>query len=330
MALEELKLDKIDRKILVELETDARQNASAIAKRARVSEQVVNYRIKKYLSSGLIQKFFAIPNYEKLGFTTYRIYLQFRAATAAEEEEIIAYVRDRMPCQWMGICDGRWDLIARISARDIFEFNRMMDAFLEKHGKSIRQKEVTVQLRHTWWPSTYGLGAPAREKSPRHEVPRDSPLVKHDNKDLKILAELVENARLPTVEIARKVGISPDAVQYRMKRLVKSGAIINMKCNFNREMTGYRHNQVFVRFQQNPEGISRFLAYLSSYQPCFFASSMVGAWDAQFGIDASSSVEFHELLGQVKEKFADVILEYETLIVYREYSPNPFRHFLGK
>jgi len=138
----------------------------------------------------------------------------------------------------------------------------------------------------------------------------------------------VEDARLPTVEIARRVGLSPDAVQYRMRHLQKSGAIINMKCSFNREMLGYRHNQVFVRFQQNPEGIARFISFLGAYEPCFFVSSMVGAWDLQFGIDAAGSVEFHELLGQVKEKFSDVIAEYETLIVYREYSPNPFRHFL--
>lgn len=324
------KLDKVDGKILVELETNARQSASVIAKKARISEQVVNYRIKKYLSSGLIEKFFAIPNFERLGFTTYRIYLQFRATTSAQEEEIITYVRGSMPCQWLGVCDGRWDLIARISARNIFEFNGMMGAFLEKYGKFIRQKEVTVQLRHTWWPSTYGLGASAPEKTPKHEVPKEARVVKHDSKDLRILAELIENARLPTVEIARRTSLSPDAVQYRLRHLMADGAIINIKSNFSREKIGYRHNQVFVRFQQNPEGIARFLAFLGSFEPCFFVSSMVGAWDAQFGIDAKSSVEFHELLSQIKEKFSDVILEYETLIVYREYSPNPFRFFLEK
>lgn len=327
-AISPIKLDKLDRKILLELEVNARQSASRIAKKCRLSEQVVNYRIKKYLSEGLVARFFAIPNFEKLGFTTYRIYLQFHSAKGSQEEEMIAYIRDRMPCQWLGVCDGRWDAIARISARDIFDFNRMMDAFLQKYGSLIRHKEVTVQLRHTWWPSTYGLGERHPEKSPKHEIPVRMARIKHDDKDLKILAELVENARLPTVEIARRTGLSPDAVQYRIKNLWQQGAIINLKCNFNREMTGYRHNQVFVRFQQNPEGIHRFIAFLNSFEPCFFVSSMVGAWDMQFGIDAQGSVEFHQLLSQVKEKFSDVISEYETLIVYREYAPNPFRHFI--
>ena len=325
-----MKLDKIDRKILVELETDARQSASSIAKKARVSEQVVNYRIRKYASSGLLRKFLLVPNFEKLGFTTYRIYLQFKATTVAREEEIIAYIRDAMPCQWMGACDGRWDLIARISAQDIFEFNCMMDAFLEKYGGFIRQKEVTVQLRHTWWPSTYGLGVPHHEKKPKHIVPAASEVVKHDRADLLILAELMDNARMPTVEIASHAGLSADAVRYRIARLVKNGAIINMKSQLNREMTGLRHNQVFVRFQPNTAGIARFLAFLGSFEPCFFVSSMVGAWDLQLGMDTKSSVEFHELLSQIKEKFSDVIAEYETLIVYREYAPNPFRHILGK
>src|SRR3989339_736510 len=306
------KLDKKDKKILLELETNARQSAAQIAKKAGVSKEVVNYRIKGYLKDRIITKFFIIPNFDKLGFTTYRIYLQFHATTPKKEEEMIEYIIERMPCQWLGVCDGRWDVIARITARNVFEFNTLINLFLEKYGEYIRQKEVTIQLRHTWWPSTYGLTAGSSVKKPLHEIPDLVQEVKFDSKDLFILSELIENARLPTVNIAAKVGLSPDTVSYRVKRLAHEGVITQIKSYFNREKLGYQHNQVFVRFYQEPAGIKKFIAFLNSFPNCFFVSSMVGAWDMQFGIDARNSVEFHELFGKIKEKFADVIQAYDS------------------
>lgn len=322
------KLDEKDKKILLALETNARQSAAQIGRKVRLSKEVVNYRIKKYLQSGIITKFFIIPNFDKLGFTTYRIYLQFRATTPAKEKEIIDYINAKMPCQWLGVCDGRWDVIARITARDIFEFNNMMNTFLEQYGEFIRQKEVTVQLRHTWWPSTYGLTKSPSRKKLKHEVPKSRELAKHDEKDLHILSILIEDARISSVDIAEKVGLSPDTVNYRIRHLVESGVITQIKSYFNREKLGYQHNQVFVRFSQNQKRIREFISTLNEFPECFFVSSMVGAWDMQFGIDAKDSIEFHESFGKIKEAFPDAIHEYESLIVYREYAPNPFRHFL--
>lgn len=326
-----LKIDEKDRKILYELETDARQSTAQIARKAGLSEDAVGYRIRGYLKSGLITKFFIIPNFDKLGLGTYRFYFQFRATSKAKEQEIIQYIKDRMPCQWMGICNGQWDVIGRMTARDIFEYNCLMNSFFSLYGEHIARKEFTVQLRHTWWPSTYGLITANRKRGAlRHKVPVRVEKVDHDELDLKILNVLIDEARLPTVEIAQRVGASPDTVHYRIKRLVREGVITQLKSYFNREKLGYQHFQVFVNLHQNQKRISELISFLDSFEPCFFISSMVGAWDMQFGLDADDSIEFSELFGRIKEKFGDVIASYETLIVYKEYAPNPFRHFISE
>ena len=325
-----LKLDEKDRHILLELETDARQSSAQIARKTRLSEEVVNYRIRKYLKSGIITKFFAIPVFDKLGFTTYRIYLRFRAAPPAKEKEVVDYIIEKMPCQWLGVCDGRWDVIARISARSLFEFNGMMDRFFEKYGSFISAKEITAQLRHTWWPSTYGLAKTPKAKTPRHEVPHNVEQIKYDETDLKIVGILLDEARLPTVEIAKRVGVSPDTVNYRLRRLIKEGVIIQLKSYFNREKLGYQHNQVFMRHSPEPKRVQALISHLNILPECFFISSMVGAWDMQIGIDAKNSVEFHEIWGGIKESFSDVIIDYEPLIVYKEYAPNALNYYIGK
>ena len=49
------KLDEKDRKILAELDKDARQTDSKIAKKVRVSKQVANYRIQNLVNKKVIR-----------------------------------------------------------------------------------------------------------------------------------------------------------------------------------------------------------------------------------------------------------------------------------
>ena len=324
-----VKLDKNDQKILLELETDARQSSARIARKVKISKDIVNYRIKKYLKDGIITKFFIIPRFDKLGFHTYRFYFQFRATSTEKENEIINYISNNMPCQWMGVCDGKWNLIGRISAKDIFQYNNMMDEFFSIYGKYIARKEFAEQLSHTWWPSTYGLTSTGLSKRKlKHIIPQNIDLIKYDNLDLLILSILIENARMSTIDIAKATNSSPDTVRKRIKSMQKDGIITQVKSYFNREKLGYQHMQVFTNLLQDKKRISELIKYLNNNKSCFFISSMVGAWDMQFGIDAKNSLEFHKILGDVKEKFSDVIANYETLIIYKEYAPNPFKYFL--
>jgi len=50
-------------------------------------------------------------------------------------------------------------------------------------------------------------------------------MVKLDKKDKRILTMLDENARYSNSQIARKVGLSKPAVEYRLKRFEKNNII---------------------------------------------------------------------------------------------------------
>ena len=57
-----INLDKKDFKILLELDKNARQTDSKIAKKIGLSKQVVNYRIKNLIKDELITKFYTLVN----------------------------------------------------------------------------------------------------------------------------------------------------------------------------------------------------------------------------------------------------------------------------
>lgn len=57
-----------------------------------------------------------------------------------------------------------------------------------------------------------------------------------DNTDFHILKILQEKARIPNVEVARKVGMAPSAVLERIKKLEASGVIQGYEVRLNPEM----------------------------------------------------------------------------------------------
>jgi len=63
-----MKPDDLDKRILKELESDARQSFRAMAKKTHVSVVTVSQRVKKMEQEGVIRGYFASLNHQKLGF----------------------------------------------------------------------------------------------------------------------------------------------------------------------------------------------------------------------------------------------------------------------
>ena len=64
-------------------------------------------------------------------------------------------------------------------------------------------------------------------------------LVKIDGIDKKILRYLMEDARKPILEIARKIGISGAAIHQRLRKLEASGLLSGSKFVINPKVLGY-------------------------------------------------------------------------------------------
>ncbi len=82
-----------------------------------------------------------------------------------------------------------------------------------------------------------------------------------DGIDKEILRALMEDARTPILEIARKVGISGAAIHQRLRKLEKSGLIAGSKFIINPKALGYT-TMAFVgiyldKAMNNPEAVKQ-------------------------------------------------------------------------
>ena len=105
-----IKLDLKDRRILYHLDIDSRATLNQLAKKAGLSKQVLAYRLKNLVKTGVIKQFYTTINFSKLGYTHYKLYLKFQNVSPEKEKEIVEYWVSRKNVAWVASCRGRWDL----------------------------------------------------------------------------------------------------------------------------------------------------------------------------------------------------------------------------
>ena len=230
------RLDKKDRKILYELDKNARQSNSQISKKVGLSKETVNYRIKKMESEGLILRYSTIINPFKVGFRKFKLYLRLRNASKQKIEEIGQYFNKHKKTEWVVFASGRWDIVVGYIVKDVNEFDEEMHKVLSRYSNFIQEKAAvtTIYLSHATREFLYG------NKEVKDYIYYEVTGKKQeiDGVDDKILKIIANNARISVVDIAEKLKSTPRIIQYKIKGLEKSGVIQGYKVTLDPHKMG--------------------------------------------------------------------------------------------
>ncbi|MFA6530160.1 MAG: Lrp/AsnC family transcriptional regulator [Candidatus Micrarchaeia archaeon] len=314
-----LKLDKKDKAIMQQLEENSRQSYSEIGRKVKLRSDTVEYRVNRLLESGLILRMFAEPDLDKLGLKTYRLYLK----TETENPELETYLKNHPKAQWFAKFEGEWDYAIRYSLKNEGELKKEMDALSAMFGKSISAKNVVVATQQTYLPLKYLTGGWLVRSIAFDEV---SNFIMLDETDRKIMEFLFENSRAKTVDMASKIKISADAVQYRIRKLLDNGIIKFFGVYYNPLVFGYtRHKLLFWLHNANLKREHELIAYCEQHQNSSYVNRIAGSWDLELDFDAKTPAELHGIIKDIRDKFSDIIRDYSVLTILDEHVPNPFR-----
>jgi Lrp/AsnC family transcriptional regulator for asnA, asnC and gidA len=134
-----------------------------------------------------------------------------------------------------------------------------------------------------------------------------------DGIDKIILRTLMEDARKPILEIARKVGISGAAIHQRLRKLEKSGLIAGSKFIIDPKVLGYR-TMAFIgvyleRAANNPRAV-RQLKDIPEVIECHYTT---GNWSILIKILCKNNEDLMHLLNK-KIQAIDGVSRTETFI----------------
>jgi Lrp/AsnC family transcriptional regulator, leucine-responsive regulatory protein len=152
-------------------------------------------------------------------------------------------------------------------------------------------------------------------------------MIKLDLKDKKILTLLDENARLSNSQIAKKVGLSKPAVEYRLKRFEKNNTIFQYYTVIDFTKLGYSQYKIYFKFQNTTlEDEQEIIDYWNNAKNSCWVAQVRGKWDLAVSILARTNFEFGKSLNQFMKQYSKFILEKNVLLT--EYSQIYTREYL--
>lgn len=150
---------------------------------------------------------------------------------------------------------------------------------------------------------------------------------KLDSKDKKILTILDEDSRLSNSQIARKVGLSKPAVEYRLKRFEQNKVVFSYYTVIDFTKLGYSQYKIYFKFQDTTiEEENKIIDYWVKDKNSVWVAQIRGRWDLAVSILAKSNFEFGRVLSKFMNEYSRFILEKDVLLT--EYSPIYARRYL--
>lgn len=141
-----------------------------------------------------------------------------------------------------------------------------------------------------------------------------------DEKDKQILEILQKNSREKLTAIAKKVGLSIDSVNNRIKRLVDSG-ILYFQAIIEPRSVGFPFIlSVNVRLQNITEDdLNAFINYLKAHPRVIELFTMAGDYDLVFVLIAKDPEELESLQFEIRQKFSKLIAEWRSALSLKVY-----------
>ncbi len=317
-------ISKIDLKLLGELENDSRQTFSQIAKRLKTSQQVISYRIDSFLKKNLISGFYTLINFALLGYTSYRTMIRFTYITENKSKEIISYLTKHSNVLWIVECGGRWDLIVNFMAKNIVQYDLFLKEFKSKFPKQIQNYDVLTTIGGIYFGRDYFTKS-SREIKDFPYFGREFKEVPIDKRDLQILNLISEDARMNSVEIADRLKTSPNTIISRIKDLKEKEFIQGFKPLIHLENTPYSAYKALIKFQNISEGKEKeMINYLKLNVNITGILNFVGQWDFEIEFEVEKKEQMLALTRGFRDKFSEVIKEFEIIPLFHEYRYNYF------
>ena len=311
-----VELDAKDKKILYELDFNARIPFSELAKKADLSEEVVNYRIKNLIDLGAIKKFVTVIDIYKIGYMYVRFFIGLRKVPSGVIGHLLMQLQKDPSVNWLIYGDGKYDLTVGIYKKSVDEIEEFYHELIFKYKKVINNIELSLCSRIHHFRHNYLYGTNNDDSYIFGDKKTQVPI---DDTDRDILNVLLKNGRTSLVEIAGRTNLSVRGVQYRIKMLESKGVIIGYRIKLDIRRLGYEYYKVYVFFRSiNARQLSELMTTLRYDPHIIFITQPIGKWQLEFEIVVKNRIELYEKLEQIRNKFPHNIEDIATIFHYNE------------
>lgn len=316
-AEKKVRLDLLDKKLLHALSQNARTSLSSIAKTVNTSRDTSHYRITNLRKSGVLQGFRTLIDISRFGFMNFHLFLQLKRPSKEAFDTLIKKFKSYSFIRAIIQFNGKYDLELALVAKNITDCDRVTSLVLQDCQSFLQHHEILFITRtfvaNTFPKSFYTFEEP-QPKTQTNEA------VDLDGKDIVILELLSENATIPVHSVAAKVGLSGDAIAYRIKKLQKTKFILGYIPAINYSLINYNIHSLLIRLSHLTEKEEASLQeFLRMNKDVLWAVKTLGRYNILLYICTQTMDDFNATTESIRNFLVNKIQDYEILINFEEY-----------
>ena len=314
---------KYDQKILALLCNNIRLPLSKIAQRLRLSRQSVEYRLKVMERAHLIEGSRTVINIRKLGYQSYHYFLSL--ANESAEQKLLGRAQQsehvNALVNYSGKLNYELSIMAKIPHEAQTNYVELIHdlPILESASCIILETfkaDVLPQLtKELPPPMKYIRNDPSFSKQFTLPPQTCAP----DAHDLKILYFLSQDALQSLASLAHRTHLHRDVIAYRIKKLIRSGYILQFRPVINFDALSYSVQALLIKAKRDPKNDPAFKAVIRQNDRVLWATELFGTWDYLFYLLDHTQEEIHETLTALRKQFPDYIQSYEILFAYKQH-----------
>lgn len=312
-----IKIDKKDLKILFELDSDSRQSLNELAKKTKLSRDVVTYRIKRLEKENILQKYITIIDFSKLGYQVIRLYIKLKNTTPEIEKQMVDFFLKEKSLFTLYKVDGKYDLALGFLFKDLHSYQKVWEHFLSKFKTFVTKSEFNPFLDYIHYHRNYlveksyhGYSSLSTGSFEKYD---------YDKKDLQLLNLIKENARISLLELAKELKMTATGVKYKLKNLEKRKVIVAYKLLLDYNKLGYEYYKVDLELE-DVNIIPALNEFITRHPNVIYRDIAVGGSDFEFDCELKSQEDFYKLINEIKKLFPRKIRHYfyyKALKIYK-------------
>jgi len=303
-----------DLKLIYELDSNYRQPYSRIARKIRMSQQLVNYKVKSLAGSGVLLGKCPLIDYSRFGYLSFRVFFKVNYSDQERFRKMIAEIKKHPNITMVSECEGLYDLMLVFSAKNPSSFNKLLREMISGNQKQLKNCMILTTVVEHHFPRKFLINSPNYSDT---VVGGDREAIKIGKKDRKILKSLAEGRRA-VVEIAGLAGVTPKTAISRLRSMERSGVIKGYRLLLDTEKIGVKTDKIFIKYHNiSVERENQLRAFCQRNPNITEFIKTFGERDLELTVETRTREEFRNVFITIREKFEDIIEDFECFGIFR-------------
>ena len=264
--------------------------------------------------------FNTIIDVQKIGWKMFLVYIKLHHIDFGKDKQIMETITQNPHVSWQVWCIGEYDIILKLFARDHPHASTILKDMESSLRPYLSMYIIDYLVEDNPVPKTFLF--PEEKRNYGKYIQRgSSEHVELSALDKKILWTLAKNARISVTELASQWKESRELVKYHLKRLEQEKVILKYRPEIWSEVQKQGWNLYFVMLKLGKlspaleKTIDSFIAHQGNVN---FFYKTVGSSDIQIEIQTRTTIEFNDILMQIRTILKDVLKRYELLMILSE------------